>query len=326
MIFLQDKRFLLLLILFGTISNACAKSAITYSFSGGRFGDCLVAYCHARYAAHKNDTPFIYRPFKFSDQLAMHTLHKQSNEARTVRDIVTYPKYPEKGEKVTDLKINKDENLLYVIPFFPECKDERERLKLWHFETDWNDKEFIQILRKEISPVFPLQKLNLPQDKLTLAVHIRRGGGYDKLFQTIKRSAPVNATVNADKVTPLKFPPDSFYIASIKKVSEYFSDQPLYVHIFTDDENPSELVAYYKKKVNKPNITYGCREKDNHYDKNILEDFFALTQFDALIRAQSNYSIIASKLGNYKIAISPAKFTWEDTELVITESYIEIQC
>jgi hypothetical protein len=46
--------------------------------------------------------------------------------------------------------------------------------------------------------------------------------------------------------------------------------------------------------------------KESSCKTNILEDFFALTQFDCLIRPDSHFSIAASKIADYKVIISPA--------------------
>ena len=248
--FSKGKLLVLTLALLGLAGNLISKSAVTYSFSGGRFGDNLMAYSHARYVAYKYGCSFLYRPFHYSDQLSMHTMHEMYQGSDKYKDIITYPKHHKGTLQLADLRINKNENNLYVIRYFSECKEANLRLKMWHFDVDWNDKEFIHLLKKEIAPAFPLQKLSLPKHVVTVAVHIRRGGTYDKLYQTVKRSSIQNEsqplaltlptdsfyysdhTVNADKRNPLKFPPDSFYIEHIKKVSTLFKDAPLYVHLF----------------------------------------------------------------------------------------------
>ena len=49
-----------------------APKAVTYDFSGGRFGDNLISYLHGKWVAHVLNLTFLYRPFEFSDKLEMH--------------------------------------------------------------------------------------------------------------------------------------------------------------------------------------------------------------------------------------------------------------
>ena len=85
-------------------------------------------------------------------------------------------------------------------------------------------------------------------------------------------------------------------------MSKFFQDQPLYVFLFTDYPNPEELKRSFEEQINAPNIQFACR-KDNKVD--LMEDFFGLTQFDCLIRADSNFSIAAEKISDYKVVIYP---------------------
>ena len=96
----------------------------------------------------------------------------------------------------------------------------------------------------------------------------------------------------------------------------------MYVHIFTDDKNPQELLKRCEETVNKANIAYGTRTTDNRYDLNVLDDFFAITQFDCLIRGDSNFSIMASKLACHKIVLAPKGWRWEEQKLIIPEHMV----
>jgi hypothetical protein len=44
-----------------------------------------------------------------------------------------------------------------------------------------------------------------------------------------------------------------------------------------------------------------------------------MLKFDCFIRPDANLSIIATKIGNYKIVISPKEYHWEGTRLVIDD-------
>ncbi len=296
-------KWLALIILFS--QSAHATSAVAYAMNGGRFGDKLIAFCHARWLAYKYDIPLSYKPFEHSDQLSLSINHKHLSK-KMYSEIVHFPRY---GEKIEDLGIEREANKFYVIPYFPECRYDAIRQHRIHFDVDWKDPGFKKALREDFRSLVPLNTIELPKDRLTVAVHIRTGGGFDSAMQRRR--------------FPLKFPPESFFVEYLKKISELFEDAPLYVHVFTDDEATKELLTSLEKEVNKPNITYGCREKDNHYTLNILDDFFALLQFDCLIRGESNFSLIASKLADYKVLVYPLEFEKLNNKVVIAKACVE---
>ena len=94
--------------------------------------------------------------------------------------------------------------------------------------------------------------------------------------------------------------------------------------LFTDHNNPQELAQKYRQAVNCSRMIFDYRKSENNEFVNVLDDFFALTYFDCLIRADSNFSIIASKLGNYKLQISPWHGIVEGEETIIDEINFEI--
>ena len=176
-------------------------------------------------------------------------------------------------------------------------------------------------IKKMIKPYKPLPEFNLPENIITVAVHVRKGGGFDAPLLS-KQKSPFYA----DQRWPTKFPPDQYYIDQIKQLSEMLGDPPLYVHIFTDHQKPTEIVERYRKAVSKPNITYHCREEGNRHDRNILEDLFAMAKFDCLIRGSSHFSLSAQLIGNHMIVIHPKKAKWEGNKLIIEEVNTIIKC
>ena len=61
------------LILFGLVFTGLlsSESYITYEFFGGRFGDCLLSYLHAKWLSYKYQLPLLYKPFKYSSDLCL---------------------------------------------------------------------------------------------------------------------------------------------------------------------------------------------------------------------------------------------------------------
>jgi len=167
-------------------------------------------------------------------------------------------------------------------------------------------------------------------------VHVRKGGGFDKplfseqrldeldynLYSDWKPSAK-HKTTYCDCKYPFKFPPDKYYVDQIKKIYEILGDVPLHVHIFTDELNPSYIVNKYQQAVAHLDITFSSRPDGESYKTSIIEDLFAMTQFDCLIRSWSNFSFFADVLGDYILVTYPDSFCWKKSvshyQLIIDE-------
>jgi hypothetical protein len=266
---------------------------VTYEFGGGRFGDQLMCYIHAKWISYYYGIPLIYEPFSFSNRLALHYAEYSSIEhGRTLRRV-----RPDPG---MEINYNRKELERYIIPYFPDSAWEQEkRNNEWYsFSVDWEDPEFKKELQQMIRPLYISPYLQIPSDRVSIALHVREGGGFDG-------EAPW-------RWHPLKFPPQSYYIEQVRKISKLFPGQPLYVYVFTDHQQPLELVQEYIRNLSDLDIKFDCRATDNNHAKNILEDFFEMTRFDCLVIADSNFSIIPSKIADYKVVIRPADFQWID--------------
>jgi hypothetical protein len=317
-------RLCFLSILFFTCATCCAKSAVTYTFSGGRLGDNLVAVSHALALAVKYDLDFVYKPFEYSkdlmiDQLA--ALKYSEKLAKTYKKIIQI-----KG--INTLNIDRDANYLYVVPYFPEIKQEYSNKKnsfaKTYFEVDWNDRDFYQALVALIKPKKSFAQPTIPENVISVALHVRRGGNFigDPPLKSDPTylNKPNKFRCFADVAEPLKFPPDTFYIEQLRTAAQLAGQKPLYVHIFTDDPNPQRLAYLYKSALQEYIITFDFRETGNRHDVNVLEDFFAMTHFDIIIRPNSNFSLMAFKLKNSGMEIAPSKATWQNGSLTITET------
>ncbi len=258
-------------------------STVSYNFSGGRFGDNLFAFTRALWISYKKGIPLSYRGFTYGDKLALSSLHRPLS--RKLHQGI--PRTPIKNQEDLN-RMNSKDNTIYLIPWRT------------YIPVDWNDEGFKALLKKEIASKHPLPQLNLPADRLFVAVHVRAGSGPDRTIH-LRRGF-------ADKKHPTKFPPNSFYVEQLKRLSELLDDQPLYVHIFTDSRTPENFVELFKKEVNKPNIEYGYKR-----NADVLEDFFNMARFDYFIRPTSSFSAMAEKLSNRKIVIYPQKCIWTGT-------------
>ncbi len=304
------KKLLMIFLFLGIYTDSLvAGSAVTYTFSGGRFGDDLVAYCHAKWIAFMYDIPLLYRPFPHSDQLMMHErdallTQEVSNSFEAILDI----------SKVDSYSIEPDKNILYVIPYFPESVIEQERpWFFFKFYVDWSNPGFKKALQQTIAPRFLIQLPEIPKNCISVALHVRIGTGFD-----IASLKDFNFFLGEPQ-SQLKFPVLKYYSRELKRLAQYYPNQKLYVHLFTDHNDPKELIDIFEKELGDPEVTFAYRAINNRHDLNILEDFFALTLFDCLIRPDANFSLVASKLGNYKIQISPWHSIYHDNSYVIDE-------
>lgn len=282
-----------------TSSHAC--KGVTYTFSGGRFGDNLLAYMHAKWISYTHGIPLLYKPFPYSDQLHMHQIEQpykgQYPSTFTIKCIDDIPKGLSRAS-------------LLILPYFPESLSERTQAQkhghLWpYISVDWDDPTFHTILKEMVRPQYPIQQLTLPKNHISVACHLRKGGGFDTAH-TLHHMA-------------LKFPQDNFFISELHWLLHIFPDHSLYVYLFTDDPNPQKIKEKFEKLFSNQPIQFDCRTDTNAHNLHVLDDFFALTQFDCSIHGESNFAICAGKLGNYIYESQPKACHWEGSTLVIDQ-------
>lgn len=290
----------------GTIpykSNIKAKEHlfVTYRLSGGRLGDNLLAYARAKWMAMKYGVPLIVHPFKFFDRFAL----SACDFPRKVRDGVKRSLEYISEEQLRSGK----KNSIIVIPYFAEnplngitlpnqpkkladmC--EKKAGGYVRFSVDWEDPTFKKEISHCLSPLENVATLPLPRDKISIAIHIRRGGDYEDNYELHRNY-------------PLKAPLDEYYIGQLRLISSLFKDKPLYVYLFTDDLHPEELARKYKEAIGRSEVTFDWnREKESTIDELLLRDFFSIGKFDCLIRSESNFSLMAAKRGFYTIESHP---------------------
>lgn len=273
--------------------------------SRGRFGDQLVTYFKVKWLAYKYGLKILYTPFKYSDQLVLDDIEElcTREKIQKFQSIIDFEKpSPNNNES----QIIKKDGILYKTSLYCQVK---------HWSSKEN-KHFLDEIKKLIKPKKTLTTIELPNDRINVAVHVRKGGGYDRVLLSNPDAGRPNV-VYSDIKLPLKFPSDDYYIDQIKFISQYFKNKPLYVYIFTDDKNPAQLLQKYEQALNNNNIIFDCRKEDNHYDKNVLEDLFSMIKFDCLIRPSSSFSLIVELLGNHAVVIYPIEASIKDNKIII---------
>jgi len=186
-----------------------------------------------------------------------------------------------------------------------------EKLKFYHFDVDWKNQEFRNIVRKLIVPKHRLHLVALPKTSVNIAIHVREGGGYD----------PENTRLDF----PTKLPPMNFYVEGLSKIVALFPGKEIYCHVFTDASKPEGIVRVLQSAVpGNFSVKFGYRKSNNSHKKNVLDDFFSLFNFDVLIRPQSNFSMIPSLIQDYAIVYSPAGAIVEGNRVIIDNTNMEI--
>ncbi len=289
------------------IKRASPKSslnAVTYDFSGGRFGDNLVSYLHGKWVAHVLQIPFLYRPFEFSDQLVM------DREESCMSDFQFKVKL--RYRKGMDLISLKRSGVLAIIPFFPEFEWEIKNLDYGypHMKVNWDDVEFQKKYKPMVRPLRPIEYIDVPSGRISVAIHFRSAMGLssDQDF--------VNLTQ--------RFLPLDYYITQWKKLLEVLQDRPIYVHLFTDDPNPEAVLENFRSTSPDADVIYGCRFPEEKPTDNVLDDFFRLSRFDCIIRSDSNFSLCAALVGDVAVEMFPVDSIIENNVRKVTEFGIKI--
>lgn len=267
-----------------------SRAAVIPSFCHGRFGDTLLTFARTLYVAVKNNCEMLYTPFPYSDQLVMHDVFRHSSpelEAQFQNNINF------NGNNQQAFLCVPVSQTLITVPYFSESLS----YPLGGFYTDWEDAIFSQILKTVIAPRGQLNLITPPRNQISVALHVRTGGSFESWPEEAKHGSHL-----------YKIPRFEFYTAQLKLLFELLDKQPLYVFLFTDDEHPEKLITRFKKAVRAPSISYEYRTENNHHNTNVLEDFFSIPNFDVLIRPDSSFSLMAEKIGELSIVISPGDF------------------
>jgi hypothetical protein len=162
-------------------------------------------------------------------------------------------------------------------------------------------------MRKLIRPKTPITYPEIPKHCVSIALHIRTGGGFKMDEQLYAKY-------------PTRFAPLHFYRDQLKRLLSLYPEKRLYVHIFTDDKDPEHIVTYLKQEILSDRIIYGFRQTGNAHNQHVVEDFFFMLKFRCLVRPTSNFSKVAEFLGNYEVVIVPATYSKIDKKSWIIET------
>jgi len=264
------------------------QSYVATKKHGGRLGDQIIINLQAITASKEMGIPYLHRPFAGSDQLALSSCGQwlTPEEENLFRRQTTLRSLP--LSRKTNSR-NVAPHCLYLVPH-------GSRVPIVGKAE----------ARKLLAPISPIPKIDIPPDCVSVAVHVRTGGGRGIENGQNRRELmdhPANQRRFPQRfVSKLGY---GFYTRSLKRLRHIFKNQKLYVHLFTDDKNPKQIIEKLSSALGDENIYFGCREEGNRYDKNVIEDFHGMTQFNCLIRPDSNMSRMAEYISNHCVVICP---------------------
>lgn len=330
---------------------------IVNNLGGGRFGDQVIACAKTKWLSHKYNIPFRFIPFKGSEKIKISCEKKYTSLSYFVYRVFykLFGKliYIDSEDMLVQALRKLDKPTRFVAHINTRLNEhiaahsglDREDCAWVNsvlYELTIQDPVFGKKLKAMVQPMVPVEKEKLPKDRVTVAVHLRKGSAYDPqlcarqyydsnrynvaykelgdLQDSLKSITTCDYTNiaqrnSADKIWLDKFPTEQYYVDQIKKLSDLLDNVPMYVYLFTDTKEPRAILERIKTHVDKSNITFACRKKQVR----ALQDLFAMTQFDCLIRAGSGFSYVAQLLGNHKIIMYPLHLTWHNPDYLIVD-------
>lgn len=301
--------------------HACKQCCITVHKCGQRFGDKLALYLSALYLSHKHQIPFSYT--KTSDevhQLRLANLFRPYHGKKDQRKKVHVDRLMRDGtvvqpsEKVIPSLISNAQH--QPTTFFVNYKVPDPLIPLYK-----NDPEFIKKIKQAIAPQKQLTLMCPPKGfkGITVATHVRTGWNSDKTGKkpfNERQQIPTQLENGSFHIPCRKFMPEEYYIEQIRSISHMFSEQQIYVFLFTDHPNPQQLASSFMKIIDLPNVVIEGRSPSlTCHSESILPDFFSLLEYDILVRGDSNFSMIAELLGDFNMIFTPLFGRRQDTSI-----------
>lgn len=340
---------------------------ILNNYAAGRLGDQIIGYSKAKWLSYKYNIPFRLIPFANNECLNLSNEQHYTSISyflnrvfyKIFGRIVWVDSEKDLVDGLAQLK-GPTRFIAHINTRFYEHIDCNAGLDKYDYawvssgiyEIMVKYSDFAQKLKEMIQPLKKSYKITLSKNIMTVAVHIRKGGGFDlKLIakqyykkepelvkyeqfyikdndknslQYISKNIPSFSydLANRDSADTRfldKFPPEQYYVKQIRNLSDFLGNIPMYIYIFTDDQNPLQLMDRIKKAVDKPNIIFDCRKGKNSHDTNVLYDLYAMANFDCLIRSGSSFAYISQLIGDHKIIIYPLHVKWIDSKILFVD-------
>ena len=319
--------FFVVLLLFISVSHGVPSyHAITFKPEEGKYslGHNVCAYSIAKLLSFKYDVPFFAVPFEHSDMFSIQAYENYLDDACKKKYACTVEVTTEdqllktlrKNSIPTLFVVNSTTGIHYKSRLSScfYCPKIYENIYLYSKLF----KHFGSTLKKALTIKNQVTFLTIPENQITVAIHVKRG--FSNVLTSVQYKDEWDQLV-ADKIakqrflkgidyySPLKFPPEQFYVDQLMKLSSLLNHAPLFVCVFTDGQSPKDIVDDLRKRVNLLNVTFSCGQKDvkdRHLDSSLIfEDLYNISRFDCLIKPESAFPLVAQLMGNHKIIIYP---------------------
>ncbi len=192
--------------------------AITYKIEPWRrLGDMITTVGKADYFAYTYDMKLLYKPFPYSDQFQLHI----TQQLFTPELASTYSKTV---PFTTIAELEKE--LASADPILFECHFLTQSPILYTFSR--TNYHFEQRIKKMFTPLAPIERLPKPEGVITVALHVRKGGGFDRPLASTqeysKEESPLkgvylykhNPAGSYTDVWPLHWPAGQAYIEAVR--------------------------------------------------------------------------------------------------------------
>ncbi len=273
--------FMLIAPLITSIEAKSKKSphAITYYIeSWRRLGDAITTVSKTLYFAQTHHLPVYYQEFPYFDQFAL------SQDATLLSSEIR-----QQFSKVIPIQRHDDvaKHLASTEPILFECRFLSETPAVYTITREYP--EFGKLIKTAFTPLMAIDPLPKPPAVITVALHVRKGGGFDKPLGSrqeyappsmpkgiyLKKNSPPGSHLDAwpipwpagimfieavrrycykkthysDYIWPIKFPPDQYYIDQLKELTNLLPGKNLLVYLFTDDPDPESIMARYSAQL-----------------------------------------------------------------------------
>lgn len=294
-------------------NDESVNNGITFALNGGRCGDCLLNYIKAKWVAWKYGLTLYIEKFSHVQKFVLYQ-QEQHNFRRLKRRFTKIVK-----QLTSDYHLSRNTfNKTFFTSTYYFCAEDWGHVHDIHtWYGLYDNLEFRQLLRDLVTPIGGYKKMILPKDMLTVAIHVRKGCGPDPGVSSqgvVKEYKKRRRVVASDVGHPLKFPPDHFYIDSLRLLLDHVDDQSVFVQIFTDHKDSQKIIDYYKQQINDERVTFA-----DAINNDFVADMFDMSLFDCLIRPDSSFSKISELVGYHTIVMCPLQSKWKKNTLYITE-------
>lgn len=273
--------------------NLCSLQAITvtYSVNNTNFEDNLLSFAQAKWLANLLNADLLYMPFPGSEQL------KLDQDFSLIRE--------NKLNSSHKIVLNHEQDFIDLLKQYNTgTLDPKTLIELPFSQTsimqiNWDEPAFHKQLTELISPLIPISPLSFPQGGINVAIH------------DIK-----NVLIPTSNLF------ESYYKDALKNLYKALGSIPMNVVIFTDAAESKALLQKFQKSFSKYDIKFTLHNDSDAERKTPLEKFFILGQFDCLIRNDSHFSLMASKIFPYKGVVSPYRYSTTSKKTKNVDRYL----